>query len=97
MPKEELRNRLGMQSRDFNAALARLSEDGVIQEADATARLPSHVPDLSDAQRRQADEYLALLGSNPYSPPTDAPVDPSCYRHFRTRVELFGSTRTWYI
>ena len=76
MPKEELRNRLGMQSRDFNAALARLSEDGVIQEADATARLPSHVPDLSDAQRRQADEYLALLGSNPYSPPTDAPVDP---------------------
>ena len=76
MPKEELRNRLGMQSREFNAALARLVNDGVIEEAEASAKLPSHVPDLSDSQRRQADEYLALLGSNPYSPPTDTPVDP---------------------
>ena len=48
MPKEELRNRLGMGSRDFNAALVRLTYDGVIEEADAFAKLPSHVPDLSD-------------------------------------------------
>ena len=76
MPKEELRSRLGMGSRDFNAALARLSGDGVIAEGDATARLPAHAPDLSETQRKQADEYLALLRSNPYSPPTDAAVDP---------------------
>ena len=76
MPKEELRSRLDMGSRDFNAAMARLSEDGVVEEVDAYAKLPSYAPDLSDAQQRQADEYLALLGSNPYSPPTDAPVDP---------------------
>ena len=76
MPKEELRSRLGMGPRDFNAALARLSEDGTIEVSDAFAKLPSHVPDLSESQRQQADEYLALLGSNPFSPPTDAPVDP---------------------
>ncbi len=76
MPKEELRSRLGMGSSDYNAALDRLSEDGTIEVSDAYARLPSHVPDLSESQRQQADEYLALLGSNPYSPPTDAPVDP---------------------
>ena len=27
-------------------------------------------------KNNRADKYLALLGSNPYSPPTDAPVDP---------------------
>ena len=39
-------------------------------------RLPDHTPKLSDAQAREAESYLRLLESQPYSPPTDAPIDP---------------------
>ena len=35
-----------------------------------------HVRRLSDEQNGEADRYLALLRSSPYSPPTDSPVDP---------------------
>ena len=75
-PKEELRSRLRMSSQVFNAALPRLREDDVLVEEGAAARLPDHRPGLTEEQRRAADAYLELLDSDPYSPPTESPVDP---------------------
>ena len=45
-------------------------------EEGALVRLPDHTPRLSDAQAKEAESYLQLLESQPYSPPTDAPIDP---------------------
>ena len=74
-PKEELRSRLRMVPQIFNDALALLKSAGAVSERGSLVRLPEHAPALSAAQREIADEYLARLASNPFSPPTDFPID----------------------
>ena len=73
--KEELRSRLRIPPQAFNNALPRLQEDGVLVEEGAVVRLPDHRRHLTDDQQRAADAYLRLLESQPYSPPTDSPID----------------------
>jgi len=75
-PKEELRSRLGMTPHVFGAVLPKLQEDGVVVEEGVLARLPDHRPGLTDDQSQTADAFLRLLDKDPYSPPTDSPVDP---------------------
>ncbi len=76
MPKEELRNRLKMTAGVFGRALQRLQAAGAIVADEPSVRLPGHTPTLNADQQRTADAFLRLLESNPYSPPTDSPVDP---------------------
>ena len=75
-PKEELRSRLGMTQQVFSSVLPRLRDDGIVAEEGALVRLPEHQPELTNAQREAADVYLKILEADPYSPPTDSPVDP---------------------
>ena len=74
-PKEELRSRLGMTAQVFNLAFARLKEQLVVEEDGALARLPGYEPTLSEAQSKQVDAYIRTLESEPFSPPTDDPLD----------------------
>ena len=74
-PKEELRSRLNLTFQVFNDALPMLSESGVSEEHGSLVRLQSHTPTLSDAQKKAVDEYLRLLDSDPFSPPTDGTID----------------------
>ena len=74
-PKEELRSRLGMSAQVFNLAFARLQEQAIVEEDGARARLPGYEPTLNDAQNKQVAAYLQTLESDPFSPPTDAPLD----------------------
>ena len=75
-PKEELRSRINLTAQDFNDALPLLNEGGVTVEAGALVRLPGHKPSLSDTQEGSVTGYLKLLDSDPFSPPTDSPIDP---------------------
>ena len=74
-PKEELRSRLGLTPQVFNNALPKLQEDGVIVDDGPVVRRPEYVRRLSGTQQTMADEYVSVLEANPYSPPTDSPVD----------------------
>lgn len=74
-PKEELRSRLGLTPQVFNYALPRLQEGGVIIEDGTLVRLPDYEPELSDAQNRSVEAYLKVLDSDPFSPPTDSPLN----------------------
>ena len=74
-PKEELRSRLGLSPQIFGNALPRLQEDGVVVEEGAVVRRPDHARQLSGAQQDAAESYLSLLKSDPYSPPTDSPIE----------------------
>lgn len=74
-PKEELRSRLGMTAQVFNLAFARLKEQNVVEEDGALARLPGYEPTLSDRQNELVEAYIRTLESDPFSPPTDAPLD----------------------
>ena len=75
-PKEELRSRMRMTQQIFNGALPPLLADNVLVEEGALVRLAGHEPRLTDAQRKAADDYVRLLESEPFTPPTDAPIDP---------------------
>lgn len=74
-PKEELRSRLGMTAQVFNLAFSRLKEQSVVEEDGALARLPGYEPTLSDKQSELVEAYIRRLESDPFSPPTDAPLD----------------------
>ena len=52
-----------------------LQRQSVVEEDGALVRLPAYEPTLSAAQSEQVIAYLRLLNSDPFSPPTDAPLD----------------------
>ena len=74
-PKEELRSRLNLGPQVFNDVMKRFNEASVIHVGESTVRLPDHTPSLGDAQRKVVDDYLRQLDSDPFSPPTDIPID----------------------
>ena len=76
IPREELRNRMGLTPQALGPALERLVQDGVLEEDGAFVRLPDHRMALSESHQRQRDEYIRALESEPYSPPTDLSLDP---------------------
>ena len=71
MPKEELRSRLGLQSRVFNAAVKRWQEAGRLNEATAGVGLPGHEVELSETQKARAEAFLRDLDASPFAPKSD--------------------------
>jgi selenocysteine-specific elongation factor len=69
MPREELKSRLGLQTRLFNDSLARLAAAGTVAEHAAAVRLATHEVRLTEAQERLAGKLLAALEEMPLSPP----------------------------
>lgn len=69
MAREELRSRLGLSSRAFNAIIARLLSDRVVNETGAGIRLAEHQVQFTPDQERRIAAALAALHAQPYSPP----------------------------
>ena len=75
MPREELRNRLKLKAGPFLRVVNMLEEQNLLKNDGALVWLPSHSVELSPEQQRRVDAYLASLAADPYSPPTDTPLD----------------------
>ena len=69
-PKEEVRSRLGLDGRTSALALERLAHEGVLVDEGALMHLPEHKVGVTPEQRRWLDDYVRLLESDPFSPPT---------------------------
>ncbi len=76
MPAQELRSRLRLPQPVYLRVLARAAQEGLVTEDGQFLRLPSHQVALTPALERLAAEYLRALAQDPYSPPTDLPLDP---------------------
>ncbi len=87
-PKEELRSRLNLNPQVFNDVLRILNDSGVTVEDGSTARLPDHRPSIRENQREIVNEYLRLLDSDPFSPPTDIVIDPEVVNLLDERGEV---------
>ena len=74
-PKEELRSRLGMTSQVFGYVMDLLIQENVLVDEGPVLRLPGHVQEVSEDLSRSLNEYLEVLESSPYSPPTDFIAD----------------------
>jgi selenocysteine-specific elongation factor len=71
MPREELRNRLGLAARGFDGVVASLVEQGLLRDEGGVIADRSHTPQPTADERAAADTYLAILRAKPFSPPTD--------------------------
>jgi selenocysteine-specific elongation factor len=70
MPREELRSRLRLGSRAFDQAAALWSRRGEVRKAAGAVSLPDHGPRPDAEQQKRAQEILAALSAQPFSPPT---------------------------
>lgn len=75
MPREELRSRLGLAQRAFEALLSHWAARGAVREDAGAVALPDHRPSLDERQRRQAEEFLAALRASPFHPPSPSGID----------------------
>jgi selenocysteine-specific elongation factor len=74
--REELRSRLDLEARPFDALLTTWARRGDVRESAGSVALPDHEPHLSPAHQAAADAFLTALKANPYSPPTDRLPEP---------------------
>jgi selenocysteine-specific elongation factor len=70
IPKEELKSRLKLPNRLFNAALRKLVTAGRLVERGPLLHHPQHHITFSTAQQHKVDDLLALFSADPYSPPS---------------------------
>ena len=66
MPREELKSRLKLAPRVFNAALKRMD----LQDGGAWLALPAHVVTFSPAQKARVDALLKKMAAAPYATPS---------------------------
>jgi selenocysteine-specific elongation factor len=70
MPREELKSRLKLDVRLFNALVNKLVESGQLAEAGPLVYLPEHSIRFSAAQQSKVDALLARFAAEPFTPPS---------------------------
>ena len=93
-PPQELRSRLGVSQPVYLRAAGRLADEAAIVDDNGLVRTPDHRVELSDAQQSEITEYLATLAAEPWSPPTDRPVDPELLAHLQERGDVVKVNET---
>ncbi len=88
--KEELKSRLGLPAKAFQAVVARALTAGVLAEDATTFRLPDHEVRLTSAQAADVDHLLAAFAAAPTSPPApaDLGIDPELLAALLDRGDL---------
>ena len=74
-PVQEIRSRLGLTQPVYQRAVVRLTEEAVVVDERQSLRLPDHQITLTPKMEEDATAYLKSLKKNPYSPPSERPVD----------------------
>jgi selenocysteine-specific elongation factor len=69
MPRGELRSRLGMEARAFQACMHAWLDESVVEEHAAGVRLAGHVVQLDPRQAASVAEVRRRFAASPYSPP----------------------------
>jgi selenocysteine-specific elongation factor len=69
MPREELKSRLKLPARLFNAVMRKCNELDILIEAGITVRRPDHQIRLSPLQTARVNALLGRFDLSPYSPP----------------------------
>ena len=74
-PKEELRGRIGSTAAVFPEVLRVLQDNGAVVEDGPVVYLTGHSRKLTASQEQLVQDYLSLLDSQPFSPPTEPVPD----------------------
>ncbi|MGD9934033.1 MAG: selenocysteine-specific translation elongation factor [Dehalococcoidia bacterium] len=77
MPREHVRSASGLDAPAFDAVVSTAVAAGVLEERTAGLAPPAYEAAVSAAQELAINRYLASLQAGRFSPPTDAPPEPS--------------------
>ena len=88
LPREELRSRLGLSPRVFDALVARLELDSYLKTDDDVLASPSFEIRLTEEQQANAKRFLDALETEPFSPPS--PEDFGVSRDLLAVLEARG-------
>jgi selenocysteine-specific elongation factor len=69
MPREELKSRLKLSSRLFNAVINTLASQGALVDRSAFLARPGHEIRFDDSQQRRIQELVRSFEQNPFNPP----------------------------
>ena len=75
-PIQEVRSRISLPQPVYLRVLARLTGEGYLVEEGPLIRLPGHQVALTPQMEQRASAYLKALEQEPYTPPSDQPLDP---------------------
>jgi selenocysteine-specific elongation factor len=70
MPREELKSRLKLDTKTFNAVAAQAISEGILAENPTSFRAPEFTVKFTPAQQRSIDALLARFRSQPWSAPS---------------------------
>jgi selenocysteine-specific elongation factor len=70
MPREELKSRLDLNTRLFNAVIHKLVSEGELAESGPMVLLPGHDIRFTPQQEKSIQQLLARYAAEPYAPPT---------------------------
>ena len=93
-PPQELRSRLKVSQPVYLRAAARLADEGALVDDDGLMRAPDHSVALSEKQQGDVAAYLSALAAEPWSPPTDRPVDPELLAYLQERGDVVKVNET---
>jgi selenocysteine-specific elongation factor len=88
MPREELKSRLGVETRLFNDLIARWLTEGTITEAHSVIGLPNRQVTLSARQQQESDAFITSLSVSPFSPPADRLPEPELLTYLGERGDV---------
>jgi selenocysteine-specific elongation factor len=88
MPRQELRSRLALDARAFEALVSRLMDGGVVAERGSTLALARHTPALAADQEETAAAYIEVLRASPYAPPTEGRPDADVLAFLETEGRI---------
>lgn len=69
VPREELKSRLKLSARVFNAILNKHVHDGLLAERSALIAMPGHEIQFDSSQRARVNTLMQKFSQNPFSPP----------------------------
>ena len=70
IPREELKSRLKLQPRGFNALVKKLITENAIEEVGNTLAIPGHEIKFDSTQQAKVQGLMRHFAENPYSPPS---------------------------
>jgi selenocysteine-specific elongation factor len=70
IPREELKSRLKLPPRPFNAAISKLIADQSLADSSAFLALPGHRVEFDSEQQAKVSELIRTFEQNPFSPPS---------------------------
>jgi selenocysteine-specific elongation factor len=70
MPREELRNQVGMETKPFQAVLAQMEHSGRLSSRGGLVALSGHETRFTPVQQVAVDSLLSKFSADPYAPPS---------------------------